>query len=214
MALMLQPLPALISLWRCGARTLDAADEPRALTCFVVQGVEVEYLQWLMTTFGACIGRATTEQVCQMYMRPRTARSRCSLAHELTADARTRRHVAPATWFISHTWGSAFADTLRALLLFFEERDDAATAFVWLDFVVTPQHASAGPSKPSSWWMGTFKSSIARIGRLLLVVDAWDNPTPLTRAWYAAAEARARGGVKAADAAFYAGACWSCTLLP
>ena len=162
----------------------------------------------------ACIGRATTEQVCQMYMRPRTARSRCSLAHELTADARTRRHVAPATWFISHTWGSAFADTLRALLLFFEERDDAATAFVWLDFVVTPQHASAGPSKPSSWWMGTFKSSIARIGRLLLVVDAWDNPTPLTRAWYAAAEARARGSVQAADAAFCAGACWSCTLLP
>ena len=105
----------------------------------------MEYLQWLMTTFGACIGRATTEQVCQMYMRPRTARSRCSLAHELTADARTRRHVAPATWFISHTWGSAFADTLRALLLFFEERDDTATAFVWLDFVVTPQHASAGP---------------------------------------------------------------------
>jgi hypothetical protein len=58
---------------------------------------------------------------------------------------------------------------------------------VWLDFLVTPQHASAGPSKPSSWWMGTFKQSIARIGRLLLVVDAWNNPTPLKRAWYAGA---------------------------
>jgi hypothetical protein len=31
--------------------------------------------------------------------------------------------------------------------------------------------------------MNTFRESIARIGRLLLVVDAWDNPTPLKRAW-------------------------------
>jgi len=181
---------------------------------FVVQGVDVEYLQWLQTTFGASIGRATVEQVCQMYMRPRTSRSRGSVAQELAGSAHARRHVGPASWFVSHTWSNAFADTLAAVLLFFEGREDAASAFLWLDFLVTPQHASAGPSKPSSWWMGTFKSSIARIGRLLLVVDAWDNPTPLTRAWYAAAEARARGGVQAADAAFCAGACWSCTLLP
>jgi hypothetical protein len=31
--------------------------------------------------------------------------------------------------------------------------------------------------------MTTFKGSIARIGRLLLVVDAWNNPTALRRAW-------------------------------
>ena len=146
-------------------------------------------------TFGASIGRATVEQVCQMYMRPRTSRSRGSVAQELAGSAHARRHVGPASWFVSHTWSNAFADTLAAVLLFFEGREDAASAFLWLDFLVTPQHASAGPSKPSSWWMGTFKSSIARIGRLLLVVDAWDNPTPLTRAWYAAAEARARVAV-------------------
>ena len=33
--------------------------------------------------------------------------------------------------------------------------------------------------------MSNFKDSIARIGGLLLVVDAWDNPKPLRRAWYA-----------------------------
>jgi hypothetical protein len=31
--------------------------------------------------------------------------------------------------------------------------------------------------------MSTFKDSIARIGGLLLVVDAWDNPSALRRAW-------------------------------
>jgi hypothetical protein len=32
-------------------------------------------------------------------------------------------------------------------------------------------------------YMDVFKSSIARIGSLLLVVDAWNNPTALKRAW-------------------------------
>jgi hypothetical protein len=171
-----------------------------ALNVLVLQGVDVEYLLWLQTTFGASIGRATVEQVCQMYIRPRTSRSRGSVAQELAGSARTRRHVAPASWFISHTWSNAFADTLAAVLLFFEGREGAASAFLWLDFLVTPQHASAGPSKPSSWWMGTFKSSIARIGSLLLVVDAWDNPAPLKRAWYVAAYPLARAGALAADA--------------
>ena len=75
------------------------------------------------------------------------------------------------------------ADTLDAVLLFFEGRADAASAKLWFDVMVTSQHASAGPSKPSSWWMGTFKESIARIGGLLLVVDVWNNPTALRRAW-------------------------------
>ncbi len=99
------------------------------------------------------------------------------------AHGNAARHVGEATWFISHTWSNAFADTLDAVLLFFEGREDAASAKVWLDVMVTSQHLSTGPTKPPSWWMGTFKSSIARIGGLLLVVDAWDNPTALRRAW-------------------------------
>jgi hypothetical protein len=80
------------------------------------------------------------------------------------------------------------------VLLFFEGREDAASAKVWFDVMVTSQHGNTGPSKPSSWWMGTFKDNIARIGSLLLVVDAWDNPTALRRAWlvYAVLHARVR----------------------
>jgi hypothetical protein len=179
-----------------------------------LQGVAVRYLSWLRSTVGWSLGRMTTSEFCQLYVRPFTWCSRGSLTERLVARGDAAQHVGEATWFISHVWSNAFADTLDAVLLFFEGREDAGSAKVWLDVMVTSQHLSAGPSKPPSWWMGTFKSSIARIGRLLLVVDAWDNPTPLTRAWYAAAEARARGGVQAADAAFCAGACWSCTLLP
>jgi hypothetical protein len=98
-------------------------------------------------------------------------------------QADSRQHVGEATWFIRHTWNNAVADTLDAVLLFFEGREDAATAKVWFDVFVDGQHSIAGPSKPSRWYMTTFRSSIGRIGRLLLVVDKWNNPTALRRAW-------------------------------
>jgi hypothetical protein len=155
----------------------------------------------------------TTSQFEKMYLRPRTSRLRCSVVDALAADSATTRHVGPATWFISHVWNNAFSDTLDAIFDFFKGRADASSAMLWIDVFVDSQHATTGPNKSPQWYMTTFKSSIARIGRLLLVVDAWNNPTPLTRAWYAVAEVCTRGGVKAADAAICAGACWSCTPL-
>ena len=119
-----------------------------------------------------------------MYLRPRTSRRCCSVTDELAANAATAHHVGPATWFISHTWNNPFADTLEAIFNFFEQRADAANAVFWFDIFVDSQHTTAGPSKPPQWYMTTFKSSIAQIGSLLLVVDAWDDPTPLRRAWF------------------------------
>ncbi len=148
-----------------------------------LQGVSVLYLSWLRSTVGGSLGRLTTSQFCQLYVRPFTWCSRGSVTDRLMERGDAAQHVGEATWFISHTWSNAFADSLDAVLLFFEGREDAASAKVWLDVMVTSQYLSAGPSKPSSWWMTTFKSSIARIGGLLLVVDVWNNPTALQRAW-------------------------------
>jgi hypothetical protein len=149
----------------------------------LLQGVAVSYLLWLKTTLGAWIGRLTTEQACQMIIKPRTSRSRSSVATELLLQPDSSHYVGEATWFISHTWGNPFADTLDAILLFFEGREDASRAKVWFDLLVDGQHAIAGPSKPSSWYMTTFRGCIQRIGRLLLVVDKWNNPAALRRAW-------------------------------
>ena len=148
-----------------------------------MQGVAVVFLSWIKCTLAAWLLGLTVEQVCQMFIKPRTARSRGSVASELMLHADTSDYVGEATWFISHTWGNAFADTLDAVLLFFEGRDDAASAKVWFDVLVDGQHAIAGPSKPSSWYMTTFRSNIARIGRLVLVADKWNDPTALRRAW-------------------------------
>jgi hypothetical protein len=149
----------------------------------VVQGVAVRYLSWLRSTVGWSLGHMTTSQFCQLYVRPFTWCSRGSVTERLMSQGDAAQYVGEATWFISHTWSNVFADTLDAVLLFFEERADAASANVWFDVMVTSQHSSAGPSKPSTWWMTTFKDSIKSIGSLLLVVDKWDNPTALRRAW-------------------------------
>jgi hypothetical protein len=119
-----------------------------------------------------------------MYLRPRTARRRCSVIDELSAHAATALLVGAATWFISHTWSTSFASTLEAILIFFEGRSDAADAMLWMDVFVDSQHVNAAtPCKPPSWYMYSFKSSIASIGSLMLIVDKWDNPTALRRAW-------------------------------
>jgi hypothetical protein len=148
-----------------------------------------------------------------MYVRPFTWRNRGSVTEQLLARGEKAQHVGDATWFISHTWSNAFADTLDAVLLFFEGRNDAANAKVWFDVMVTSQHGSAGPSKPSSWWMSTFKDSIARIGGLLLVVDVWDNPTALRRAWWADVCLVWFACAAADDCLCAAGVCLSCMRL-
>ena len=149
----------------------------------LLQGVSLEYLRWMQAEFGSSLDRLTTSQFEKMYLRPQTSRRRCSVTEELAAHAATAHYVGPATWFISHTWSNPFTNTLGAILHFFEGRADSANAVLWFDIFVDSQHADEGPSKPPQWYMTTFKSSIARIGRLLLVVDAWNNPTALRRAW-------------------------------
>ena len=138
---------------------------------------------------------------------------RCSVVDALAAAA---HDVEPATWPVSHTWNNAFRDTLYSMFSFFEGRCDAGDARLWLHVFVDMQHASEGACKTPQCYMTTFKSSMARIGSLLLVVDAWDNPAPLKRARFVAAYPLARAGALAADALTCAqvGGCWSCTRLP
>ena len=143
----------------------------------------MQYLRWVHAEFGPSLGRLTTSQFVKMYLLPQTSRRRNSVIDELTAHATTAHHVGPATWFISHTWNNAIADTLDSILRFFEEREDASHAMLWIDVFVDSQHVGVGTSKSPQWYMTTFKNSIARIGRLLLIVDVWNNPTALRRAW-------------------------------
>jgi hypothetical protein len=181
-----QQAPAAIAAGEGFITLVTRTSIKSALWCcsyLLLQGVSLEYLRWIHAEFGSSLGRLTASQFEKMFLRPRTSRRRCSVTEELAAHADTAHHVGPATWFISHTWSNPFAHTLQAILQFFESRADAANAMLWFDMFVDSQHADAGPSKSTQWYTTTFKNSIARIGRLLLVVDVWNNPTALKRAW-------------------------------
>ena len=142
-----------MQVFRHSTARAQGCSQWRALILLAAQGVGIPYLKWLRSTLQPSIVGITTSQFCQMHVRPRTFRSRSSVADELAACAATAHHVGNATWFISHVWSSVFVDTLDAVLLFFEGRDDAATAKVWFDIFSQSQHAGlpGQASKPPSW---------------------------------------------------------------
>ena len=145
--------------------------------------MSLNYIRWLHSEFGPSLGRLTTSQFSKMYLLPRTAKRRCSVTEELHSNSATASHVNVATWFISHTWDNPFADTLESILNFCDGLTDATNTVLWMDVFVYSQHLTGQPSKEPSWYMSMFQSSIARIGSLLLVVDVWDYPSALQRAW-------------------------------
>jgi hypothetical protein len=76
----------------------------------ILQGVGLPYLYWLRSTLGASLGRMTTSQFCQMYVRPFMSRNRGSMTERLMARDETAQHVGEATWF-SATRGATHLPT-------------------------------------------------------------------------------------------------------
>jgi len=119
-----------------------------------------------------------------MLIRPLTSARRCSLCDVLREDPETAGDVSNATWFLSHAWSSKLEDTIDSILLFFERNSEQhRNVVLWFDIFSTAQHRTAGPSKPSSWWMDTFRTAIHKMGKLVMAADRWNDPTPLKRAW-------------------------------
>ena len=138
-------------------------------------GVSAEFLQAFKRKWGQTVGGWSTEQVCQQLIKTVTCRSRGSVCDDLVAAGSA--HVGEATIFLSHTWGNLFLDTVDAAL----GAVQAAGAFIWFDVFSTSQHSAI--DKPSSWWMSTFRDAIAKMGSLAMVLQPWDDPLALKRAW-------------------------------
>jgi hypothetical protein len=91
--------------------------------------------------------------------------------------------VGESNLFFSHVWTEKFWNSVDAVLQLIEERGvaDLQTTFIWFDVFSASQHMHV--DRPSSWWMDTFKSAISKMGRLAMVLNPWDNPAALKRAW-------------------------------
>jgi hypothetical protein len=143
----------------------------------MMQGIRLSGLKLFKQRWRRVYENMTTSHVSNFIVRPLTARRRGSLCDAMLQHPRTSGCVAQANWFLSHTWQSKFSDTVDAVLYFFEGRSDASDVVLWFDVFSAPQHQSQEAPRPPSWWMNTFKSSIERMGSLVLVVDSWSTMT-------------------------------------
>jgi hypothetical protein len=123
----------------------------------------------------------TTSRVCNQLIKPLTFFSRSSFCDILSSKGSTM--VGEATLFLSHVWNERFWDTVDSVVHAIKENGEAAMqdTFIWIDIFSTSQHIAV--DRPSSWWMETFKKAIAKMGRLAMVMNPWDNPNCLKRAW-------------------------------
>ncbi len=144
-------------------------------------GVSAEFLRAFRSKWRHVIGGWTTEQVCQQLVKPLTCRSGRSVCDDLQAVG--SGEVGEANLFLSHTWGNEFLDTVDAALGAAAEAGAEASCAVYIFFDVfsTSQHSAL--DIPSSEWMRVFQQAIEKMGRLAMVLQPWNDPLALKRAW-------------------------------
>jgi hypothetical protein len=92
--------------------------------------------------------------------------------------------VAEANWFVSHAWSYNFLDVMEAIQIFVEKeygthkKDEPV---IWFDLFSSCQHGIQ--ERPFEWWSDTFQQAIGKLHNVLMILEPWDNPVALTRAW-------------------------------
>jgi len=146
------------------------------------QGVSVSYL----TNFAKTLNSAmTTREVCEKLVLPRTEDRKCAY-HELGLDQKKDVDGNPvlgeANYFCSHAWKYEFKNVVNALEMFCKNKDcDPGKTYIWFDLFMNNQHKA--PNLSYRWWSTTFREAIQSFGKIILVLQPWTDPIPMTRAW-------------------------------
>jgi hypothetical protein len=94
--------------------------------------------------------------------------------------------VAEANWFISHAWSYKFLDVMEAVEIFMLKEygvGKMVEVVIWFDLFSNSQHNTEGRQIPFEWLSETFMSAVRKINNVLMILEPWDNPVTLTRAW-------------------------------
>jgi len=87
-----------------------------------------------------------------------------------------------ATHFVSHAWSYDFDSFVSALGCWVEQSQlEQKDVYFWVDAFVVNQHQTQ--YYPKEWWCSRFMQAVGDIGNTVLVLEPWDNPVPLQRAW-------------------------------
>ena len=119
----------------------------------------------------------TTTEVMEAFVKPVTAATRLSFCEYIMSDGDKEKAVMTAEWFVSHAWKYKFLDVVDALSRHF----DGADPVLWFDVFSVSQHKA--DVRPFEWWNTTFLSAVGMMGRVVMVLQPWDRPVTLGRAW-------------------------------
>ena len=151
-------------------------------------GVRFKYFLEFIESCGGeeALRGKTTSEVCEAFVKPRTKTLKAgggSLCDLLRASEATSGLVAPSAWFISHAWSYLFLEVVEAVRLFLEDEcgERAGEEVVWFDVFSNDQHSVE--NRPFDWWTTLYQDFIRSIGSVLMVMQPWDDPVTLTRAW-------------------------------
>ncbi|KAF0683592.1 Aste57867_24358 [Aphanomyces stellatus] len=128
----------------------------------------------------------STADVCETFVKPYTRGTQLSLVEHVHRDPQDGpTYVKPAAWFVSHAWSYLFLDVVDALDAFFNglgipSTDDVP---VWFCTFNNNQHEVTSHMRDFQYWVDAFKTALTSIGRVVMVLCPWNNPTTLTRTW-------------------------------
>ena len=132
------------------------------------------------------IGSRTSEKVCNDIIMPETLDGRASYidlvikenVNDFIDDEGS--FIGPATVFVSHAWKYDFVEVIEAVQLWWVEHGSNPKVYFWIDLFCNNQHAIINSFE---WLETTFRSSVASIGHMLVVLLPWDGPLYTQRAW-------------------------------
>ncbi len=168
-------------------------------------GVRLSFFRTFVKRCGeeAALEKLTTCEVMEQFVKPQTKASQLSLCEQLISDGGDgAAFVETAKVFLSHAWKYLFLDLVASVERRFRGSADPDPV-VWFDVFSVSQHKAG--ERNFAWWNNTFLNAVGNMGEVVMVMQPWRAPIPLTRAWcifeaYSAEATSSRFSIAMSDA--------------
>ena len=140
-------------------------------------GISLEELQVFVTENQDWLSEKRTDEVVG-FIKDRTKDLHSAYDQWIARSGRPGG-VGKATHFVSHTWKGRFLDLFSALKVKFSKETNP---FFWIDIFVVPQNDVDKPTGENVWY-DAFDNMVGAIGSVVVVLDSFDDPIYLRRAW-------------------------------
>eukprot|EP00291_Cryptomonas_curvata_P009238 CAMPEP_0172198962 /NCGR_PEP_ID=MMETSP1050-20130122/28407_1 /TAXON_ID=233186 /ORGANISM="Cryptomonas curvata, Strain CCAP979/52" /LENGTH=1402 /DNA_ID=CAMNT_0012875899 /DNA_START=67 /DNA_END=4275 /DNA_ORIENTATION=- len=150
---------------------------------FSMLGIKLSYFETFVHRYGGrkVFENLTTLETMEKIIKPATQESRLSFC-ELLLSENAFDCVGKAEWFYSHAWKYRFLDAMDAAALFFQDQSlEGKDPIIWFDVFSVSQHKAE--IRPFEWWNSAFLNAVGSIGKVLMLIQPFEDETTDTCAW-------------------------------